>query len=65
MRKPRRRRVTFNYHLDILCYPDEAKKLHDQIHKVTAQAIADFTGETIDLTDCKTGKIRGSVKPRR
>jgi len=65
MKKPRRRRFTFNYHCEILCYPNQVKKMHDEIHKVTGQAIADYIGEPIDLTDCKTGRIRGSVRPRR
>ena len=65
MKKPRRRRFTFTYHFNGLCYPNEMKKLHDKIHKVAAQAIADLLGEEIDLSDCKTGKFKGSVRPRR
>ena len=63
--KKRRRRYTFTYHFSGLCHPHEVKRMHDKIHKVTAQAIADLLGESIELDDCKTGKVKGSVRPRR
>jgi hypothetical protein len=67
MKKQRRRWYTFKYHLTVeeLCYPNQAKRRHDHLHKLTAQALADVIDDNITLIDCETKQFRGSVRPRR
>jgi hypothetical protein len=65
--KQRRRWFAFTYHhqVQVLCKPREEKHLHDELLKLIAQTISDFTGEPTCLRDCKTGRFKGSVRPRR
>ena len=67
MKKQRRRRATFTFYwrVETLCYPNQVKRMHDKLHKVVGQAVADYLDEPLMLTDCKTGKFKGSVRPRR
>ena len=67
MKKQRRRWVEFKFHITIeqLCKPNEVKRAHDKLHRETAQALADYLGTPLTLTDCKTGRFKGSVRPRR
>jgi len=65
MKKQRRRRITFTYHCELLCYPNQIKRTHDRLHVLLAQMVADYRNEKTTLTDCKTGKYKGSVRPRR
>jgi len=66
-KKPRRRWFTFKFQLTVeqLCYPNQAQKMHDKLQRDTAQALADYLDETLTMSDCKTGKFKGSVRPRR
>ena len=65
--RKRRRRVVFTYHwkVEVLCHPNEEKKMHDKLHRLMAQTVADFIGESVALKDCKTGHFQGRVRPRR
>ena len=65
--KHRRRWVTFTYHhqVEVLCKPKEVKRVHDELQKLMAQALSDYTNGPTYLRDCKTGQFKGSVRPRR
>ena len=65
MKKQRRHWVTFTFHLDLFCKPNQENRIHDKLHILLAQTVANHTGEFITLRDCKTGQFKGSVSPRR
>jgi len=67
MKKQRRRWVTFIYHhqVEVLCRPNEVEKVHDELQRLFAQAISNYTDGPTYLRDCKTGRFKGSVRPRR
>lgn len=67
MKKAKRHWYKFNYHWEVeaLCKPRESTHMHDKLHILMAQTVANYTGGTVELRDCKTGRFKGNVPPKK